>query len=128
VITFTGEQRLRFQVSDVVLGGVELAIQLLEQIVALPGVRFFLRKVDVSVEVPGERSKLFVSRDLVFGAFAVAQDGLRGFLIAPEIGRGNARFEGLQAFAMGRGVKDNSARARCGASGAHSDAGDLRES
>jgi hypothetical protein len=33
---------------------------------------------------------------------------LRGFLIVPEIGRGDAVFQGLQAFAMGRGVKDNS--------------------
>jgi hypothetical protein len=33
---------------------------------------------------------------------------LRGFLIVPEIGLRDARFEGLQAFAMWRGVKDSS--------------------
>src|SRR6266404_7246177 len=33
VIAFTGKQRFRFQVSDVTLGGVELAIQLLEQVI-----------------------------------------------------------------------------------------------
>jgi hypothetical protein len=64
--------------------------------------------MDVRVEIAGERGELFVGGDLIFGTLAVAQDGLRGFLIAPKIGRGDARFEGLQAFAMGRGVKDNS--------------------
>jgi hypothetical protein len=48
---------------------------------------------------------------LIFGTFAIAQDGLRGFLIVPEIGRGNARFEGLQALTVWRSVKDNSERA-----------------
>jgi hypothetical protein len=33
---------------------------------------------------------------------------LRGFLIIPEIGLGDARFEGFQALAMWRGVKDSS--------------------
>jgi len=67
--------------------------------------------MDVGVEIAGKRCELFVGGDLIFGTLAIAQDGLGGFLIVPEIGRGNARFEGLQAFAMGRGVKDNSERA-----------------
>jgi hypothetical protein len=33
---------------------------------------------------------------------------LRGFLIVPEIGLRDAGFEGLQALAMWRGVKDSS--------------------
>jgi len=45
---------------------------------------------------------------LVFGPLAIAQHGLRGFLIAPEIRLGDAGFEGLPALAMWRGVKDNS--------------------
>jgi hypothetical protein len=49
--------------------------------------------MDVRVEIAGKRSEFFVSGDLIFGALAVAQDGLRGFLIAPKIGRGDARFE-----------------------------------
>jgi hypothetical protein len=64
--------------------------------------------MDVRIEIAGKRIKLFVSGDLIFGALAIAQDGLRGFLVVPEIGRGDAVFQGLQAFAMGRGVKDNS--------------------
>jgi hypothetical protein len=36
---------------------------------------------------------------------------LRGFLIVPETGIGDARFEGFQAFALLRRVKDSSARA-----------------
>jgi hypothetical protein len=67
-----------------------------------------LREVDVSIEVARERDELFVGGNLLFGAFAVAQDGLRGFLIVPEIGLTDASFEGFQALAMRSGVKDNS--------------------
>jgi hypothetical protein len=72
------------------------------------GVGFFLCQVDVRIEIAGERGEPFVGGDLFFGAFAVAQDGLRGFLIVPEIGLGNAGFEGFQALAVRSGVKDNS--------------------
>jgi hypothetical protein len=65
-------------------------------------------EVNVGVEIAGKRIELFVGGNLIFRALAVAQDGLRGFLIVPEIGRGDAGFEGFQAFAMGSGVKDNS--------------------
>jgi hypothetical protein len=108
VVAFPGEQRLGFQIGDVSFRGAELAIQLLEQIVALLGIGFFLSEMNVSVEVAGKRSELFVGSDLIFRALAIAQDGLRGFLIVPEIGRRDARFEGLQTLAMRRGVKDNS--------------------
>ena len=64
--------------------------------------------MNVSVEIAGKRSELFVGDDLIFRALAIAQDGLRSFLIVPEIGRGDARFKGFQAFAVGRSVKDNS--------------------
>jgi hypothetical protein len=52
---------------------------------------------------------------LVFGAFAIAKDGLRSFLIVPEIGLGDAGFEGFQVLAMWSGVKDSSEPWRCGA-------------
>jgi len=67
--------------------------------------------VDVSFEVATDGSELFVGSNLLFGAFAIAQNALRGFLIAPEIGVGDAGFEGLQAFTVALGVKDNSGRA-----------------
>jgi hypothetical protein len=51
---------------------------------------------------------------LFLSAFAVAQNGLRLFLVVPEVGLSNAGFERFQAFAVLRGVKDNSERARCG--------------
>jgi hypothetical protein len=51
---------------------------------------------------------------LFFGALAVAQNGLRFFLVAPEIGLSDAGFERFQTFAVLRRVKDNSGRARCG--------------
>ena len=72
------------------------------------GVGFFLREIDVSIEIAGERSEFFVGGDLFFGAFAVAEDGLRGFLIIPEVGLTDASFERFQALAMRSGVKDNS--------------------
>jgi hypothetical protein len=51
---------------------------------------------------------------LFFSAFAVAQNGLRLFLVVPEVGKSDAGFEGFQAFTVLRRVKDNSERARCG--------------
>jgi hypothetical protein len=50
---------------------------------------------------------------LFFGALAIAQNGLRFFLIVPEVGLGDAGFEGLQTFAVLGRVKDNSGRGRC---------------
>jgi len=115
VIAFAGEQSLGFQVGDVILGVGQLAVEFLEQIVALAGIAFLLREVNVGVQVVGKRSELFVGSDLIFGALAVAQDGLRRFLIVPEIGLSDAGFEGFQAFAMWRGVKDSSGPSRCAA-------------
>jgi hypothetical protein len=54
MIAFAGEQRLGFQLCDVIFRGVELAIEFLQQIVALLGVGFFLGEVDVGVQVAGE--------------------------------------------------------------------------
>jgi hypothetical protein len=67
-----------------------------------------LREMYVGVEVAGKRGELFVCGDLVLRAFAVAQHGLRGFLIVPEIGLSDAGFERVQAFAMRSSVKDSS--------------------
>ena len=108
MIAFAGEQRFRFQVRDVIFGIAQLAVELFEQIVALFGIGFFLRKVDVGIQIAGKRSEFFVGANLLLGALAIAQDGLRGFLIVPEIRLGNAGFEGLQALAMWSGVKDSS--------------------
>jgi hypothetical protein len=108
VIAFAGEQRLRFQLGDVIFGVAELAVELFQQIVALLGVGFFLGEMDVGVEVAGKRGEPVVGGNLIFGALAVAQNGLRGFLIAPEIGLCDAGFEGFQALAMWRDVKDSS--------------------
>ena len=53
-------------------------------------------------------SWFLVGGDLLFGALAVAQDGLGRFLIGPEVGLGDAGFERFQTFTMRGGVKDNS--------------------
>ena len=66
--------------------------------------------MDVRLDVARDGGKLFVSSNLFFGALALSENALRGFLIVPEIGVGDARFESFQAFAILRGVKDNSGR------------------
>jgi hypothetical protein len=47
---------------------------------------------------------------LVFDALAVAENALRFFLIAPEVGVGGTCFEGFQARAVLGSVKESSAR------------------
>jgi hypothetical protein len=66
--------------------------------------------MDIRFNVAGERGQFFVGGNLFFGALAVAENTLCGFLIVPEIGFGYARFERFQAFAVLRRVKDNSER------------------
>jgi hypothetical protein len=66
--------------------------------------------MDVRFDVAGDGRELLVGGNLFFGALALAENALRGFLIVPEIRVGDARFEGFQAFAVLRGVKDSSAR------------------
>jgi hypothetical protein len=108
VIAFAREQRFGFQVGNVIFRVVEFAIEFFQQVVALLGVGFFPREINVGIEIARERSELRVGGNLLFGTLAVAQDGLRRFLIVPEIGLGNAGFERFQTFAMRGGVKDNS--------------------
>jgi len=111
VIVLAGEQCLRFQFGDVVVRGSEFAVQFLEQIILLFSVGFFLSKMNVRFDITGNRSQFFVGGNLFFGAFALAQNTLRGFLVVPESGIGDAGFEGLQALAILWRVKDSSARA-----------------
>jgi len=110
VIGFSGEERFGFQFGDIGIGGVEFAVQLFQQVVLLFDVGLFLREMDVRLDVAGNGGELLVGGDLFFGALAFAQNTLCGFLIVPEIGGGDARFESFQALAVLRGVKDNSAR------------------
>jgi hypothetical protein len=48
--------------------------------------------VDIGFHVAGNRGEFFVGGNLFLGAFSLAEDSLGGFLIAPEIGIGDARF------------------------------------
>ena len=115
VIGLPGEQRPGFQFGDVVIRSVELAVQLFQQIVLLLDVGFFLSEMDVRLDVAGDGCELLVSGNLFFGPLALAEDALCRFLIVPETGVGDARFENLQALAVLRRVKDSSARASCAA-------------
>jgi hypothetical protein len=67
--------------------------------------------MNIGFEIAAERSKFLVSGNLIFGALAIAQDTLCGFLVVPEIWIGCASLEGFQALAILRRVKDSSARA-----------------
>jgi hypothetical protein len=115
VIGLTGEQRPGFEFGDVDVCGVELAVQLLQQIVLLLDVSLFLRQMDVCLDVTGEGCELLVGGNLLFGALPFAENALCRFLIIPEIRIGDARFEGFQALPVLRCVKDSSVRARCAA-------------
>ncbi len=108
MIGFPGQKRTRFQLGDVIFRRSQFAVELLQQIVALFGVGFLLRKIDVRLDVARKRSEFRIGGNLLFGAFAVAQHGLCGFRIAPKIRVRGARFEALQALLVVRGVKDSS--------------------
>jgi len=59
-------------------------------------VGFFLSEMDVRLDVAGDGRELLVRGDLFFGSFPLAENTLCGFLIVPETGIGDARFESLQ--------------------------------
>jgi hypothetical protein len=67
--------------------------------------------MNVGFDIAVEGGKFFVCGNLFFGALAIAKDALCGFLIAPEIGIGDAGLEGFQPLAILWRVKDSSARA-----------------
>jgi hypothetical protein len=113
MVFFPGEKCAGFQFRDVVIRGGKLLVELFQQIVLLLRIGFFLGEVDVRLDVAGERRQFVVRANLLFRAFPVAENTLRCFLVVPEIGFGDARFESSQALAVLWRVKDNSARARC---------------
>jgi hypothetical protein len=76
----------------------------------LLGVALAACQFDVSFDVAGERLQFLVGGELIFDLLAVAENALRFFLIAPEIGVGGACFEGFQARAVLGSVKESSAR------------------
>jgi hypothetical protein len=110
VIRLSGEECPGLQFRDKAIGGVELAVQLFQQIVLLLDIGFFLGEMDVGLDITRNRRELFVGSNLFFGALPLAENALRSFLIVPETRVGDARFESFQAFAVLRGVKDSSAR------------------
>ena len=74
-------------------------------------VGLFQGKMDVRLNIARDGGELRVRVNLLFGALALAENVLSRFLIAPEIGVGDARFESFQALAILRRVKDSSVRA-----------------
>jgi hypothetical protein len=59
----------------------------------LLGVGFFFGQADVRLDVAGDGRQLIVGGNLFFRAFAVAKNGLRFFLIVPEVWLSDAGFE-----------------------------------
>jgi hypothetical protein len=116
VVVLAGEQRLGFEFADVGIGGGEFAAQFLEKIFALLGIRFGLSQLDVGFDVTNQRAEFRFRGELIFGALAFFQDGLRLFLMVPEIRIGDLLFGGFQARAVLFRVKDSSARGRFSAS------------
>jgi hypothetical protein len=94
----------------------------------LLGVALSACQFDVGFDVAGERLQFLVGGELIFDVLAVAENALRFFLIAPEIGVGGVLFEGFQARAVLGSVKESSARERCAASILHTGAANLQES
>ena len=111
MIFLAREECLGFQVGNVNVRGSELSLQFFQEVFPLLGICLFLDKVDIGLQVTTYRHELFVRGNLLFGAFAFAQNSLGGFLVVPEIGFGNARLQRFQAFAVARCVKDSSGRA-----------------
>ncbi len=111
MIGLAGEECLGFEFSDVSFRGRKLAVEIFQKIVALLGVGFFAGESDVSLDVTGDGGKLLVGGNLFFSALAVAKNGLRFFLVVPEVGISNAGFERFQTFAVLRSVKESSGRA-----------------
>jgi hypothetical protein len=95
VVGLAGEQRARFLFGDVGFSGGEFAVEIFQEILALFGIGFFRGQADVGFDVARQPGELVVRGDLVFGAFAVAQDGLSGFWVAPEVGVGGTGFQGF---------------------------------
>jgi hypothetical protein len=110
VIGLSRKKSLGFQFGDVDVGGAELTLKLFQEVVFLLDVGFFLGKMDIRFYITGDGTKLLVSGNLFFGALALAENFLSGFLIAPEIGVGDTFFESFQALAILRRVKDSSGR------------------
>ena len=113
VIVLSGEKCLGFQFGDVAIRGVELAVQLFQQIVLLFDVGLFLSEMDIRLDVSGDRRELLIRGNLLFGTLPFAENALSSFLIVPETGVGDARFKNFQALAVLGRVKDSSARAWC---------------
>ena len=92
-IVFTGEQGFRFQFGDVVVGRGEFLGDVFEERVALGVVFFFLREVEVGVDVALFSVESHFGVDTVFDGLALLQGGLRFFLVLPEIGVAGFCFE-----------------------------------
>ena len=111
MVGLSGEERPGLQFGDVSVRGVELVVQVFQKIVLLLDVGFFLSEMNIGFDVAGERREFIVRGNLFFGALTLAENALCSFLIVPESGIGDARFERLQVLAVLGRVKDNSVRA-----------------
>jgi len=82
--------------------------------------------MQIRFEIAFDRGKFFRGANFFFGLLARGERFLGLFLVLPEIGRGDARFEIVQQLLLCREVKDSSAPAPCARAVGRNDAGDLR--
>jgi hypothetical protein len=128
VIALAGKQCAGFQFTNVSFRAAKLAVEVVQQTIPLGGIGFFVSERDVRLDVAREQIELGVGGELVLGALAVAQDGLRGFLIVPEIGLCDFSFQRFQQFLVVGNVKDSSALKLCEVAKLRNDAEGLQES
>ena len=93
MIGFAGEKRPGFELADITFRSRQLAVEIFQEVGALLGVGFFFCQANVGLDVAANGTQPVVGGNLFFGAFAVAKDGLRFFLVVPEVGLRDAGFE-----------------------------------
>ena len=85
-VAFAGEQRFRFKFRDICIGGGEFLCDVFEKRIALRVVRFFLREMEISLDVARSCVERSSRRSRALRAACAPAAGLRLFLIVPEIG------------------------------------------
>ena len=86
-VVFAGEQRFRFEVGDVGIGGGDFLGDIFEERVALRVVFLFFGEVEIGFDVAHLAIERVFGVDAVFELLALLQDGLGLFLVLPEIWR-----------------------------------------
>ena len=113
VVVVAAEKRFRFEPRGERVGGGDFFRDVFENGFALRVVGFFLREMEIGLDVARFSGERFLGVDAVFELLALLQDRLGLFLVVPEIRSAGFFFDCGYLFRCGGRVKDSSARARC---------------